>query len=114
MSNTSTIEASVPGSVPDPIDELKHDETLSVVPSEEINVPVEAQVNGNIEVQARDQDDNHVHSQNRILRPPQNQGLRSRDADCNNSQSQNNPQGNRASQSDDIVLQADEFGYTVP
>ena len=111
MPNVPTIEGSVPGSIPDPIDELKHDQPLAVIPPKEVNVQAEAQVNRHIEVQARGQDDNQGdHPQSRIQEPSQNQNLRSRVANRNNSLRQSNLQTTNVPQNDNMALQADEFG----
>ena len=57
MPDRPAIVGSVPGSLPPPIDENKHDEILAEVPLQETNIQVEPLVNRHNRNRAREQED---------------------------------------------------------
>ena len=112
MPDRPAIVGSVPGSLPPPIDENKHDEILAEVPLQETNIQVEPLVNRHNRNRAREQEDlqpNQVQDQGDAQRGNQNLGLSS-DANSINSQTQDVQQLNGNHQDNNTVPQTDEFG----
>ena len=112
MPDRPAVVGSVPGSLPQPSEENKHDGVLAEIPLEEINTQVEPLVNRQSQNRAREQEDIQANRlQVQVEDRPENQniGLTS-DANRNNSQNQNLQQLNRIPQNNNTVPQRDEFG----